>query len=211
MDFAEKPKLILPKLYLVADRKSCKLPVVDAVASSLEAGVKIIQFRDKDSSDLEFLEIAKQIQKLCQNYNCRFLVNDRVEIAKQMDADGVHIGQSDLSIEKARKILGNSKILGLTVESFEELQAANSSTADYLGVSSIFPTPTKTDTKFYFGIVGLEKAVAITTKPLVAIGGIQISNAAEVANTGVDSLAFVSAVFSHENPFAKVKELLAIV
>ena len=137
------------------------------------------------------------------------IINDRVDVALDVDACGVHLGQSDMPVADARRLLGDDKLLGLSVESEEQLLEAQSFAVDYLGVSAIFATPTKTNTVKHWGIEGLTKAVKLSNKPLVAIGGINDSNIRSVVATGVDGIALVSAISAASDPTQASKDLLS--
>ena len=138
------------------------------------------------------------------------IVNDRVDVALAIDADGVHIGQSDMPYETARKLLGPDKIIGLSVENLEDVKAANRLDVDYIGISPVYPTPTKTDTAPAFYQDGLKKAVALSVHPCVAIGGMNRETAAETFRNGVDGIAVVSAIMSAADPEKAASELLEI-
>ncbi|MFI3286094.1 MAG: thiamine phosphate synthase [Rikenellaceae bacterium] len=206
-----RPKFDL-SLYLVTDstlagRRSLEEIVREAVAG----GVTIVQLREKELPTGEFIERARRLKSLLAPYSVPLIINDRVDVALAADADGVHIGQSDMSYKDARAILGKDKIIGLSVESLEEVEQANRVDVDYIGISPLHSTPTKTDTAQPFGIEGCTKAVDLSIHPSVAIGGINISNVAQTMACGVDGVAVVSAIICADNPRESSDELLTIV
>jgi thiamine-phosphate pyrophosphorylase len=149
--------------------------------------------------------------KLLKPLRIPLIINDRVDVALAVDADGVHIGQSDMSYEDARRLLGPDKIIGLSVENFKDIEAANALDVDYIGISPVYGTPTKTDTAEPFGLEGLRKAVQMSAHPTVAIGGMNASTIAEVMAAGTDGVAVVSAICSAENIRKATSDLRAIV
>ena len=140
-------------------------------------------------------------------FSVPLIINDRVDIALASGANGVHIGQSDMPYKTARRLMGPDSIIGLSVETWEDVITAQDLSVDYIGVSPVFSTPTKTDTKEPWGIAGLERIKAYSRHPLVAIGGINVSNTARIIRAGADSIAVVSAICSAENPFEATRRL----
>ena len=138
------------------------------------------------------------------------IINDRVDVALAVDADGVHLGQSDMPADIARRLIGEDKILGLSVENEKQLEAAQSLPVDYLGLSAIFPTPTKTNTVYAWGLDGLAKASKYSQLPLVAIGGINESNIRSVVEAGADGIALVSAICHADSPKDASQQLLTL-
>ena len=200
------------KLYLVTDRElSLGRSLEEVVSEAVKGGVTVVQLREKDASTGEFIELARRLMKLLKPLNIPLIINDRVDVALAVDADGVHIGQSDMSYEDARRLLGPDKIIGLSVESFEDIEAANALDVDYIGISPVYGTPTKTDTAEPFGLEGLRKAVQMSAHPTVAIGGMNASTIAEVMAAGTDGVAVVSAICSAENIRKATSDLRAIV
>jgi thiamine-phosphate pyrophosphorylase len=139
------------------------------------------------------------------------IINDRIDVALAVDADGVHIGQSDMRYEDARRLLGPDKIIGLSVENMDDLLEANRLDVDYIGISPVYGTPTKIDTAEPFGLEGLRKAIAMSVHPTVAIGGMNASTIGEVIKAGTDGVAVVSAICSASSPRAAAKELSEII
>lgn len=200
------------RLYLVTDRSlSLGRTLEDVVAEVITSGVTIVQLREKDTPTGEFICLARRLKDILNAHGVPLIINDRVDVALAVDADGVHIGQSDMPYEIARKLLGPDKIIGLSVENIEDLLKANELDVDYVGISPVFSTATKTDTAPPFGIAGLKEAVRLSIHPTVAIGGMNSHNAAQVMQTGCDGIAVVSAIFSAECPSAVAAELWSIV
>lgn len=199
---ATKKELTYPLLYLVTDRDlALGRPLLDVIARAVEGGVNIVQVREKSLSTRAFIEEAVAIQKYLKPKGIPLLINDRVDVALAIEADGVHIGQSDMPYPLARKLMGNEAIIGLSVDTYEELLEAEAFDVDYLGIGPVFPTATKTDHKgFLWGVEGLRWAREHSRHRLIAIGGINEANASAVAKTGVDGIAVVSAIVSAEDP-----------
>jgi thiamine-phosphate pyrophosphorylase len=200
------------KLYLVTDRElSLGRSLEEVVSEAVKGGVTVVQLREKDASTGEFIELARRLMTLLKPLDIPLIINDRVDVALAVDADGVHIGQSDMSYEDARRLLGPDKIIGLSVENFKDIEAANALDVDYIGISPVYGTPTKTDTAEPFGLEGLCKAVQMSVHPTVAIGGMNASTIAEVMAAGTDGVAVVSAICSAENIRKATSDLRAIV
>ncbi|SHE72512.1 thiamine-phosphate pyrophosphorylase [Mariniphaga anaerophila] len=188
-------------LYLVTDRDlSLGRPLEFIVEEAVKGGVTMVQLREKACSSLEFYQLGIRLKKLLKPYAVPLIINDRLDIALAVDADGLHIGQSDLPWEVARRLLGKDKILGLSVETMEQAEESNKLDIDYIGISPVFATPTKTDTFQPFGLEGVKAVSSIARHPNVAIGGINMNNAAQVMAQGANGIAVVSAISSAENP-----------
>ena len=202
----------LLKLYLVTDRSlSLGRSLEEVVAEAVAGGVTIVQLREKDAPTGEFVDLAKRLMKLLKPLGIPLIINDRVDVALAADADGVHIGQSDMAYEDVRRLVGPDKIVGLSVENMDDLMRANELDVDYVGISPVYGTPTKTDTAEPFGLEGLKEAVRLSAHPTVAIGGMNASTAADVMAVGTDGIAVVSAISSAENIREATKELRTIV
>ena len=198
------------KLYLVTDRDlSLGRSLEEVVCEAVAGGVTIVQLREKDAATGEFVELARRLMAILKPLGVPLIINDRVDVALAVDADGVHIGQSDMSYADARRLLGPDKIIGLSVENFEDLEAANALDVDYIGISPVYGTPTKTDTAEPFGLEGLRKAVQMSVHPTVAIGGMNASTVQDVMAAGTDGVAVVSAICSAPSPRAAAAELVS--
>ena len=184
-------------LYFITDRNLTKKTIIEDVKAAVKADVKVIQYRDKDVSTKEMLETAKKIKEICQN-KALFLINDRVDIALAINADGVHLGIEDMPYNEARKLL-KKKIIGLTVHNVEEALEAEKLGADYISVSPIFHTTTKKDAGKPAGIKLIEDIKNKVKIPVVAIGGINLENMEKCLKAGADSVAMISAIVTKEN------------
>lgn len=200
------------KLYLVTDRGLAgERAIEDIVKEAVEGGVTMVQLREKDIATRDFIALALRLKDVLKPYGVPLIINDRVDVALASGAEGVHIGQSDIPYAIARKLLGPSKIIGLSVENFEQIEEANSLDVDYIGVSPVFATPTKADTAEPFGLDGLRKAVRMSVHPTVAIGGMNERTAADVMACGTDGIAVVSAIVCAPDPKESSKNLLQII
>ena len=189
------------RLYLVTDRDCCgNRNLTDIVGRAVRGGVTMVQLREKNLPTREFIEEGLALKKMLAATGVPLIINDRVDVALAVDADGVHIGQSDMPYALARKLLGKDKIIGLSVENMEDVEQANRLDADYIGVSPVFATPTKTDTATPFGLDGLKKAVEMSVHPTVAIGGMNLTTVADVMLTGTNGVAVVSAIMAADDP-----------
>lgn len=199
-------------LYLVTDQPlSLGRDLEWIVEEAVKGGVTMVQLREKDISTREFVELAIRLKKKLHPYRVPLIINDRADVALAADADGLHIGQNDLSFATARRLLGRGKIIGLSVENLEQVHEANRLEVDYIGISPVFGTPTKTDTALPFGLEGVRQTMAVTRHPAVAIGGINRSNAVEVMRAGADGVAVVSAICSAPNPRQASAELCELI
>ncbi|WP_406677009.1 thiamine phosphate synthase [Moorella sp. ACPs] len=186
-------------------------PTLELVRQALAGGATAIQLREKDLSARELVELGREIRELTRAAGATFIINDRLDVALAVEADGVHIGQEDLPARVARELLGPGKILGVSTGTVAEARQAVVDGADYLGVGSIYATKSKGDAGEPIGLAGLKAIRAAVAIPVVAIGGINTSNAAEVIAAGADGVAVVSAVIGAPDVAAAAKELLAAV
>lgn len=182
--------------------------IEEAVELAIQGGVTVVQLREKDCTSREFYEIAKVVKAITDAYEVPLLINDRIDVALAVDADGVHLGQSDIPIYVARDILGQDKIIGATANTKEKAEQAWKDGADYLGVGDVFGTSTKADTKKISleQLKEIKKAVDI---PVVAIGGINKDNIGLLKETGVDGAAVISAVVGERDITAAVETLIS--
>ncbi len=181
-------------LYVITDENLIKKDIEKAVEKAIKGGATVIQYRAKNKDTRDMYEEAIKIKKVCDKYSIPLIINDRLDIALAVDADGVHIGQEDMPVEVARRILGYNKIVGLSTKTLKQVREANKLPVDYIGFGSIFPTETKKNVKVS-GLELLKKAVELSIQPVVAIGGINLSNVESVLETGCKNIAVVSAVF----------------
>ncbi|ARP01616.1 Thiamine-phosphate synthase [Vibrio alginolyticus] len=198
------------RLYLVTDDQQDLATLKRVVRKAVEGGVTMVQVREKHGDVRAFIERAQAVKDILKDTDVPLIINDRVDVALAVDADGVHLGQSDMPATIARELIGPNKILGLSIENEEQLAEADSLPIDYIGLSAIFATPTKTNTKKFWGIDGLKMALETTSLPIVAIGGINESNIPQLSATGVHGLALVSAICHAEDPKAASEYLLGL-
>lgn len=194
-------------LYAVTDRHWLNGETLySQVEKALKGGATFIQLREKNLDEGSFLEEAKEIQKLCKEYNVPFVINDNVEIAKKINADGVHVGQSDMEAQNVREILGDDKIIGVSAQTVEQALLAEKHGADYLGVGAVFKTGSKDDAEevSHDELERICKAVSI---PVIAIGGITHDNVKELAGRGIVGIAVISAIFAQKDIENATKEL----
>lgn len=194
-------------LYAVTDRSWLNgATLYEQVEQAIQGGATFIQLREKNLDDEAFLEEAIQIQGLCTKYNVPFVVNDNVEIARKMNADGVHVGQSDMEAGNVREILGNDKILGVSAQTVEQAILAEKNGADYLGVGAVFHTGSKDDADdvSHETLKAICEAVNI---PVVAIGGISKNNVLELSGSGICGVAVISAIFAQKDIVSATAEL----
>lgn len=185
-------------LYAVTDRSWTKdRTLLSQVKNALEGGITFLQLREKELDDEHFLQEAKEMKILCKQYNVPFVINDNIEIAIKSNADGVHIGQDDMDVAKARALLGKDKIVGVTAHNVEEATYAEKNGADYLGVGAAFHTSTKDDADT-IDHGELKKICESVNIPVVAIGGINKDNIMKLSNIGVCGVSVVSAIFAED-------------
>ena len=197
-------------LYLVTDPALCAERGLEAtVMAAVRGGVSVVQLRDKHASDEEMIAQAIRLKALLDEYEVPLIINDRIEVALASGADGLHIGQSDGDPVEARRRLGEDALIGLSVQTLEQLKAVDVERIDYLGLGPVYATPTKPDHAAPLGIEGLTQLVRSSPLPTVAIGGISLANAGEVLTSGTDGLAVVSALCSAEDPAAAAQQYLA--
>lgn len=199
-------------LYLVTDRELCgERALLDVVRFAVQGGATCVQLREKDLSTRLFIEEAREAKRLLAPFHVPLIINDRIDVALAAEADGVHIGQDDMPYDIARRLMGPEAIIGLSVECWEDVEKAQALAVDYLGVSPVFETPTKTDTKGMWGLDGLSRIRAYSRHPLVGIGGLNATNAADVIRAGAGSVAVVSAICSAPAPQAAAENLQRII
>jgi thiamine-phosphate pyrophosphorylase len=209
----EKMRQLL-RVYFIMGSNNCQKAPLEVITEALEGGITLFQFREKGKGALtgeKKYALAKEIQSICKKYSVPFIVNDDVDLAIALDADGVHIGQEDESAERVREKIGD-KILGVSVHNLEEARKAIAQGADYIGVGPVFPTKTKEDAKEVQGtslILSLRKnGIQI---PMVGIGGINAENASEVIKAGADGVSVITAISLAESPFESSRQLVMTV
>jgi thiamine-phosphate pyrophosphorylase len=188
-------------LYLVTDRSLAHgRSTVDIIRAAVAGGATCVQLREKHASTRDFLNEAKAVRALLAGSGVPLIINDRIDVALAVNAEGVHLGQTDMPIADARRIVGKSMLIGISAECVEDALRAEAEGADYVGISPVFATPTKTDTAPALGLSGVAAIRARVSLPLVGIGGIGPANAAEVIRAGCDGIAVVSAIVAAPSP-----------
>lgn len=201
--------LSLPPLYAILDPEQIKgRAIEDILGELLRAGVKILQLRAKSLAAKDFLALARQVRKQTEAYDCRLIVNDRVDIAMACNADGVHLGQDDLPLHAGRKLLGG-KIIGISTHDIEQARQAQGGGADYIGFGPMFGTQTKDTGYNARGTDMLKEIRAAVAIPIVAIGGINEQNVSQVWQAGADSAAIISDILGSKDIAAKIEAILS--
>jgi len=206
-----KPKFDL-RVYVLTDAGLSRgRSHYDVIAAAIRGGATMVQYREKSASTKKMIEEARQLRDLCRAQRVAFIVNDRVDVAVAVDADGVHVGQDDMPAAFARKIIGAEKILGVSAENEAQTRLAITDGADYLGVGAIFATATKPDVGKPIGLDGTEKIARISTIPIVGIGGINAANATSVIRAGAVGISVISAIVSADDVERATRELRELV
>ena len=196
------------KIYLVTDEKSCNgKDFYKCIEEAIKGGVKIIQLREKTLSTKDFFIKALKVKEICKNYGALFIINDRLDIAQAVEADGVHLGQSDMPIEKAKEILKNKFLIGVTARNVDEAIKAELEGADYIGSGAIFGTSTKDNAK-KLEIEELKKIINSVKIPVFTIGGINTNNVSMLKNIGLQGVCSVSGILSEKDCKKAVENIL---
>ncbi len=206
---AAKPAFDLTLYLVIGGDALGGRPLDEVVAAAVRGGVTLVQLREKTRPDAEVIELARALKDLLGPLGVPLIVNDRVEVARAAGADGVHLGQDDLDAARARAILGSDKLIGVSAGTAAEAARVDKAAADYVGIGSVYATPTKPDAGAPIGVAGLsDLAAALAPLPAVAIGGIGAGNAAQVMASGAtDGIAVVSAICGAEDPEAAAQAL----
>jgi thiamine-phosphate pyrophosphorylase len=196
-------------LYLVTDNSDDVEKFLKTIEEAIKGGVTVVQIREKTADTLDFYNLALKVKEITTKHNVPLIINDRVDIALAIDADGVHVGQSDMPGDVTRKLIGEDKILGISAATIDEAKKAQKDGADYIGTGAVFPTSTKDDAESVTKdeLTEIVKSIDI---PVVAIGGINLENASQLTDTGIAGLSVVSAIMSSDNPKKSSQELLKI-
>lgn len=199
-------------LYLVTDKYLARgRSTKEIVKTAVAGGVTCVQIREKDTDTREFVARAKELKRLLQPLGIPLIVNDRVDVALAVGADGIHLGQTDMTIEDTKRIVGNEIIIGISAESLQDAIDAQAQGADYIGISPVFNSDTKKDIATPLGLEGITNIRKQTSIPLVAIGGINKENIKSVIQAGADGIAVVSAIVSADSPEVSARELLHLI
>ena len=194
-------------LYLVTNNSEYEEKFLNIIEESLKGGVSVVQLREKKAETLDFYNLALKVKEITQKYNVPLIINDRIDIALAIDADGVHVGQSDIPAKTARSMIGEDKILGVSAANIKEAKKAQRDSADYIGVGAVYPTNTKDDATSV-PKKELKEIVKSVDIPVVAIGGITQENAHKLNDCGIDGLSVVSAIMEAKNPKIASENLL---
>lgn len=196
-------------LYLVTDENDDEEKFLKTIEDAINGGVSVVQIREKTKDTLDFYNLALKVKEITAKYNVPLIINDRVDVALAIDADGVHIGQSDMPCDVTRKLVGPNKIVGVSAATIDEAKKAEKDGANYIGTGAVFPTATKDDAP-KITKKDLKEIVESINIPVVAIGGITLDNASELTDTGIKGLSVVSAIMSSDNPRESAEKLLNI-
>lgn len=196
-------------LYLVTDKSDDVEKFLKTIEEGIKGGVSVVQIREKTADTLDFYNLALKVKEITTKYDVPLIINDRVDVALAIDAEGVHVGQSDMPCDVTRKLVGPDKIVGVSAATIDEAKKAEKDGADYIGSGAVFPTATKDDAP-KITKKDLKEIVNSINIPVVAIGGITLENAHELSDTGIAGLSVVSAIMSSDNPKKSSEELLKI-
>ncbi len=196
-------------LYLVTDKSDDVEKFLNTIEEAIKGGVTVVQIREKTAETLDFYNLALKVKEITTKYNVPLIINDRVDVALAIDAEGVHVGQSDIPCDVTRKLIGEDKILGVSAATIDEAKKAEKDGADYIGTGAVFPTTTKDDAPSITK-QDLKDVVDSISIPVVAIGGITLENASQLNDTGIAGLSVVSAIMSAKNPKKASETLLNI-
>ena len=201
------------KLYLITNRnkKISDIEFLDLIEQAILGGVTSIQLREKNLEFEKFLNLATQCKEITEKYNIPLFINDNLVIAKKISAYGVHVGQSDSSLQNAREYLGTNFIIGISINNLTQLCDKQNEYADYLSIGPIFPTNTKTDAENPIGIEAISLLTRNKSKPMIAIGGITLDNIHTLMNSELDGFAISSAIFNHKNSIFKANKFILII
>jgi thiamine-phosphate pyrophosphorylase len=201
-------RLVLPRLYVILDAALLKIPAKECAKSLVDAGVRLIQYRNKRASGRELFETSRELAEYLNPLGVQFIVNDRADVAALAGARGVHVGQEDLGVEQARQVMGDEKWVGISTHNAGQFRSALDSSADYIAVGPVFATGSKENPDPVVGVGFVREARAMTDKPIVAIGGITLERAAEVIEAGSDSVAIISDILRAEDMGKRTREYM---
>lgn len=201
-------RLVLPRLYVILDAALITSPERDCALSLAEAGVRLLQYRNKSAPALQYLERSRELAEALSPRGVSFFVNDRPDVAFLAGATGVHVGQDDLDVEEARRVIGPDKLVGVSTHNLEQFERAAASSADYIAMGPVFATLSKANPDPVVGLDFISKARQLTDKPVVAIGGITLERAASVIEAGADSVAVISGILSAPDPVHRARQYI---
>jgi thiamine-phosphate pyrophosphorylase len=201
-------RLVMPRLYVILDAGLGTGSIEDTTQKLIDAGVRCLQYRNKKGHAREMLEDARSLAEIARRRGVTFVVNDRPDIAYLAGASGVHVGQEDLSVEQVRTVIGEDRFVGVSTHNDRQFQEALQTPADYIAVGPIFGTTSKENPDPVVGTELIRRARSLTTRPIVAIGGITLEHAAEVIEAGADSVAVISDILRAEDPAKRAEQFL---
>ena len=201
-------RLVLPTLYVILDAGMLTEPAAVTAQKLMDAGVKLLQYRAKNTAARELWAESREIADSARQAKCAFIVNDRPDVAYLVGATGVHVGQDDLDVQQARQVIGPDRWVGISTHSLEQFEKAAASSADYIAVGPVFQTGSKANPDPVVGAELLRRVRALTEKPIVAIGGITLDRAADMLAAGADSVAVISGILKAKAPAAAAREFI---
>ncbi len=201
-------RLVLPRLYVILDAALITSPERDCALSLADAGVRLLQYRNKSAPARQYLESSHGLCETLLPHGVSFFVNDRPDVAFLAGATGVHVGQEDLDVEQARRVIGPGKLVGVSTHNLEQFDRAAASSADYIAVGPVFSTSTKVNPDPVVGLDLLRRVRRLTDKPVVAIGGITLERAASAIEAGADSVAVISGILSAPDPAQRARQYI---
>jgi thiamine-phosphate pyrophosphorylase len=203
-------RLVLPRLYVILDAALLTTPELHCAQKLVDAGVRLLQYRNKAASTRELFESSRRLSALLIPQGVTFFVNDRADVASLTGASGVHLGQEDLGVEEARLVIGTERLVGVSTHTLQQFQQAAATSADYLAVGPVFATSTKTNPDPVVGTDFIRQIRGLTNKPIVAIGGITLERAAEVIQAGADSVAVISDILRAPDPGQRARQYVDV-
>lgn len=201
-------RLVLPRLYVILDAALIPSNETEYASSLAEAGVRLLQYRNKSASARQLFESSQRLASVLRPHGVTFVVNDRPDVAALCGADGVHVGQDDLEVESARRVVGSEKLVGVSTHNLEQFQQALATSADYIAVGPVFATASKANPEPVVGTNFLRRVRSLTDKPIVAIGGITLERAAEVVEAGADAVAVISGILTARDPVERARQYI---
>jgi len=199
-------RLVLPRLYVILDAALLKTPAKECAKNLVDAGVRLIQYRNKRASGRELFETSQELAEYLDPLDVQFIVNDRADVGALVDARGVHVGQEDLGVEQAREVMGEGKWVGVSTHNAGQFRSALETSANYIAVGPVFETGSKENPDPVVGVGFVRETRAMTDRPIVAIGGITLERAVEVVDAGADSVAIISDILRAENVGKRARE-----
>lgn len=203
-------RLVLPKLYVILDAALIPSDELELALKLADAGVRLLQYRNKSASPRKVFEASKRLASHLVSQGASFIVNDRPDTAALTAATGVHVGQDDLDVEASRRVVGTDRWVGVSTHNLEQFRRAVATSADYIAVGPIFPTATKANPDPTIGVDFVKSVRGLTEKPIVAIGGITLENAAQVVQSGADSVAVIGDILRAPSPVERARRYLTV-